>query len=372
MKLTAQAKLLPTDEQALALRDTLRIANEACNFVSGWAWENEVFGQWSLHRACYREVRERFGLSAQVTVRVIAKVADAYKLDRETRRTFKPTGSIAYDERILRWKLAQGVVSIWTVTGRQTIPFVCGDRQRGLLTTQQGETDLAFRDGCFYLFATCNVEAPEPEDTEDFLGVDLGIVNLATDSDGTRYSGGHVNGLRHRHRRLRKRLQQKRTKSARRLLKRRKRKEARFARDVNHCLSKRIVATAQDTRRGIALENLKHIRQRVTARKPQRATLHSWSFAQLGTFIQYKAERAAVPVVFVDPRNTSRTCPDCGHIAKANRKSQSVFSCVSCGFSSGLADHIAAVNIRNVARRGLVNGPHVSAPLAGPGTSCRL
>jgi IS605 OrfB family transposase len=361
VKLTTQVKLLPNDEQAHALRDTMARANAACNFVSAWAWEHDTFGQWSLHRACYREVRERFSLSAQVTVRVIAKVADAYKLDRETQRTFCPTGSIAYDERILRWKLVDGVVSLWTVSGRQTVPFVCGDRQRELLSTQQGETDLAFRDGTFYLFATCNVEEPEPEDVTDFLGVDLGIVNLAVDSDGERHSGATVNGLRHRHRRLRRRLQAKRTKSARRLLNKRKRREARFAADVNHCLSKRIVAKAQGTQRGLALEDLKGIRQRVTARRPQRATLHSWSFAQLGAFLSYKAARVGVPVVFVDPRNTSRTCCSCGFVDKRNRPSQGVFSCRSCGFS-GLPDHIAAVNIANVARRGLVNGPHVPSP----------
>jgi transposase len=91
--------------------------------------------------------------------------------------------------------------------------------------------------------------------------------------------------------------------------------------------------------------------------------LHSWSFSQLRQFVTYKAARAGVPVAFVDPRNTSRTCPRCGHIDKANRRSQSLFSCVSCGFS-GLADHIAAINIATVARRGLVNGPHAAGVVA--------
>lgn len=363
MKLTAQVKLVPTDEQSRALRETMARANAACDFVSSWAWDHRTFGQWSLHGTCYYPIRERFGLSAQVAVRAISKVADAYKLDHKSRRSFRPTGAIAYDERILRWKLREGVVSIWTVDGRQTVPFVCGERQRELLGTQQGETYLAFRDGAFYLLATCNVEEPDTEDVGDFLGVDLGIVNLAVDSDGQRYSGSHVNGLRHRHRRLRRKLQQKRTKSARRLLKKRKRRESRFASDVNHCLSKRIVANAQGTGRGIALEDLKGIRQRVTARRHQRATLHSWSFAQLGAFVSYKAARAGVLVVYVDPRNTSRTCPSCGLVDKRNRSSQGKFSCRSCGLS-GLPDHIAAINIATVARRGLVNGPNAAGSFA--------
>lgn len=170
MKLTAQAKLLPTAEQAQALRETLECANAACNYISAWAWEHQRFGQWALHRALYYDVRQRFGLSAQMTVRVLAKVADAYKLDRKTQRTFKATGSIAYDDRILRWLLGESAVSIWTTHGRLTIPYVCGPRQRELLAKRQGESDLALVDGTFYLFATCNVEEVEPIDMQGILG----------------------------------------------------------------------------------------------------------------------------------------------------------------------------------------------------------
>jgi IS605 OrfB family transposase len=134
--------------------------------------------------------------------------------------------------------------------------------------------------------------------------------------------------------------------------------EARFARDVNHTIGKRIVREAQRTKRGIALENLKHIRMRVRARKSQRTVLHSWSFFQLQACIAYKAALAGVPIALVDPRNTSRTCPACGRIDKANRPSQTTFRCVSCG-CAGHADTIAAGNIR-VLGRAAVMQPHVS------------
>jgi IS605 OrfB family transposase len=77
--------------------------------------------------------------------------------------------------------------------------------------------------------------------------------------------------------------------------------EARFARHVNHTISKRIVREAQRTRRGIALENLKHIRTRVRARKSQRTVLHSWSFFQLQACIAYKAARVGILIALVDP-----------------------------------------------------------------------
>lgn len=347
-------KLTPTPEQASALLATLKRANEAANAISKAAWEAQTFAQYHLHHLVYATARERFGLSAQVVVRLIAKVADAYKKDRKRERRFRKHGGIAYDDRILRYYSDR--VSIWMVGGRERISFVCDERARNLLVHRQGESDLVYRDGQWYLLATVNcAEAPERE-VDDWLGVDLGIVNIATDSDGTRHSGALINGVRRRHRRLRQRLQAKGTRSAKRLLKRRCRKERRFARHLNHCISKSIVATAQGTGRGIALEVLKGIRDRVTARKPQRAALHNWAFGQLRAFVEYKARRAGVPVVLIDPRNTSRTCPGCGHVAAANRKSQAHFSCVSCSLA-GNADHFAAINI---GRRAAVSQPHAA------------
>jgi IS605 OrfB family transposase len=355
MRLTAKVKLLPTPEQADALKHTLETANAACNYISGRAWEERTFRQYSLHKLVYYDVRERFGLSSQMAVRCISKVADAYKLDRKTKRTFREMGAIAYDSRILSWKARKQAVSIWTMDGRQTIPFACGDRQRELLQHQRGESDLALIDGAFYLLATCEVESPEQFEVEEALGVDLGIVNIATDSDGETYSGAQVNNLRRRHAKLRAKLQQKGTKSAKRLLKKRRRKERRFGQDVNHVISKSIVEKAEGTGRAIGLEDLSGIRDRTTVRKSQRRQHHSWSFHDLRQKIAYKAALVGVPVIPVDPKNTSRTCSVCGCVDKLNRRTQSTFSCIRCGFS-GHADTIAAVNIGRRAARLLATG----------------
>jgi len=357
MKLTAQVKLLPSQEQYDALKQTLETANAACNRISERAWETHTFGHFGLHKLTYYDLRAEFGLASNVVIRCTSKVADAYKLDKRSQRTFRPTGSIAFDNHILRWYVDKSFVSIWTVAGRMKIPYTCGERQRQLLQFQQGESDLALVEGKFYLLATCNIEEPEPIDIDGVLGVDLGIKNIAVDSDGEVFSGATVNGLRHRHRRLRAKLQSKGTKSAKRLLKSRSKKEQRFATNINHTIAKQLVAKAEGTKRAIALEELTGIRTRITARRPQRATQSSWAFAQLRSFIEYKATLAGIPVFAVDPRNTSRQCPACGCIDKRNRPNQNTFSCVSCGFA-GLADHIAAVNI---SRRVAVNLPNVVA-----------
>jgi len=359
MKLTAQIKLTPTTEQGQALRRTMNCVNEACAYVSGVAFTTKTYGQFALQKAVYLDVKSKFGLTAQAAVHAIKKVVDSYKKNKDTLHKFYSRGAITYDDRILSWKPDQSQISIWTLEGRQRISFVCGEKQRELLKNRQGESDLVEIDRNFYLLVTCNMEEPDPRKIGDYIGIDLGIVDIATTSDGKKMSGAKVKKLRKRHNQLRKKLQSKGTKSAHRLLKKRKRKESRFARDTNHCISKEIVAVAERTLRGIAIEDLKHIRARLRVEKPQRVMLSSWSFGQLRSFIEYKARGAGIPIVLVNPAYTSQSCPQCGNVSKRNRKTQSKFSCNVCEFS-GNADVIAAKNIRMAA----VNRPDAVSRVA--------
>lgn len=271
MKLTVAVKLQPTPAQGHTLLLTLECANDAANYLSRAAWQTQTFGQYALHKLAYADARAATGLTAQLVVRLIAKVADAYKLDHRRERRFRPHGSIAYDDRILHWYTDTGAVSIWTVEGRQHIPFVCGERQRALLAMRQGESDLVYRSGDWYLYTTVNYQEPAPDEPDDFLGVDVGIVNLATDSDGTTYTGAAIEQKRRIYAHRRRNLQHKGTRSATRKLKRLSGKQARYQKDTNHTISKRIVAHAQGTQRGIALENLTGIRTRTTVKRRQRA-----------------------------------------------------------------------------------------------------
>jgi IS605 OrfB family transposase len=181
------------------------------------------------------------------------------------------------------------------------------------------------------------------------LGCDLGTVNLLTDSEAEVYSGQMVEEKRRIYVHRRARLQKRGTRAARRKLRKLSGRQRRYQRDVNHGIAKRVVAKAQRLCCGIALEDLKGIRDRIKARHRQRARLHNWAFGQLRQFIVYKATRAGIPVVFVDPANTSRTCPVCGDVDKRNRRSQAEFQCRRCGHE-GPADVIAARNIRAWAR----------------------
>ena len=346
MKLTAQIRLDATSSQRAALKETMRRANAACDAISAEAWTSKVFAPYKLHERIYRRICEEFGLSSQVVVRCLGKVADAYKLDTETMRTFAPFGAIAYDARILSWNFHEQTVSIWTLEGRLTIPFTCcGEHHADLLCAQKGECDLVFRNGTFYLCATCDIPDEQVMQTDTALGVDLGIVNIATDSDGEVFSGAEIEQTRAWYAKRRATLQSVGTKSAKRRLKKLSGRQRRFQKNTNHRIAKTLVAKAKGTKRAIALEDLKGIRKRVTVRKSQRGRHSNWAFGHLRQCIEYKAQCVGAPIILLDPRNSSRTCSACGHCDKANRRNQAEFVCVSCQHTS-LADVNAAINLK--------------------------
>lgn len=311
----------------------------------------------ALHKLVYARLRADFGLSSQMAVRAVAKACGAYKRDKTVRPVFRPHGAIQYDQRILTWK-GREAVSILTLEGRTIVPVVYEGRWfKRAGTVVRGQADLIYRDGMWFVAVVIDVpEPPRGAKPDDWLGVDLGVVNIATDSDGAAHSGKGVRNVRRRNARLRAKLQATGTKSAKRLLRKRRRKESRFVRDVNHVVSKKLVGVAKDTGRGIKLEDLSGIRRRITVKKAQRADLHSWAFYQLRMFVAYKAAIAGVVVAFVDPRNTSRECYECGHIDKRNRPTRDDFRCTGCGHA-GPADHNAA---RNISRRAEVMQPNAA------------
>jgi IS605 OrfB family transposase len=353
VKIVVEVKLLPGAMQAPALGATLREVNDSACWVSSVAFARGVPREFELRKHTYAELKAR-GLGAQAAQHTIKKVCDAYTTLKANIRAgnlgpkgskrrikaeskpiaFRPDAAHPYDDRCLSWQYDAQTVSIWTTEGRlKNIRFVCSADALGTLREhRRGECDLVERDGSFYLIAVCEVpEAPVNEEPAGFTGVDLGIVNIATTSTGYRAAGRGLNRHRKRQLDLRKKLQAKGTKSAKRLLKKRSRKEARFAADHNHHIAKAIVSTAERTGHGIALEDLGGIRDRVRLRKDQRTTLHSWSFHQLASFVEYKAKRAGVPLVYVDPAYTSQQCSECGHIDRKNRVDQATFACRSCG-----------------------------------------
>ncbi len=385
MELTLQLKLLPTDDQATALRATMTRFNEACNWLAKQAFAQQCSNKLTLQRLYYHELRSRFGLPSQMAVRCLARVAGTYRRDKAICPTLRTDAAMPYDQRIMRFD-GLDHVSLLTLAGRVLVSFLLGPYQQQRFDAHEPrQCHLVVRgDGQWFLLVVVQVPDGTAIPPTDFLGVDLGVVSLATTSDGTTHSGAGVEACRTRYARRRQRLQRaahvaqmdgKRPKNIRRALKRTARREAGFRRDTNHRISKTLVAVAQGTTRGLALEDLQDIRGRTRFRKPQRARVSGWAFAQLRFFVEYKAQLSGVPVVLVDPKYTSQQCSVCGHIARANRRSQALFSCTQCRYTTN-ADVNAALNIRSKA---LVNAPIVAGRhhqqlwlLAGAGASDKL
>jgi IS605 OrfB family transposase len=355
VKLVVQIKLLPDAGQAPALLAYMRAFNAAATEAARVGFENRVFSQPSIHKLCYRALRDTFGVSSQTAVRAIGKAVECFARDKTQCPVFKPLGAVTYDQRTFSFK---GVdrVSLLTMGGRILVPYVAGDYFTGTLHALKGQADLVYRGGKFFLYCTADVPEPPAAEVSAFLGVDLGIANVLTDSEGERHTGADVERHRKRHLKARQSFQRRGTKSAKRRLKALAGKQSRYQKGENHRISKTVVAKALRLGVGIAVEDLNGVRTRTekTVRTRHRSRLSNWAFHHLRHCLTYKAKLAGVPLVAVDPRNTSRTCFACGHIDKASRKSQDRFSCTSCGHAAH-ADQNAA---RNIAARGAVNHPY--------------
>jgi putative transposase len=360
---------LDVDGHDAALAATQRAFNEAATWIARVCWDEGITNTNTAHHRVYGETRLTYGLGAQLAVCARAKAVEAIKAvkakKRDTCPTFGPRGSIRYDARAYRL-MSLDRVSLNTLEGRVVCRLVLGARQHALVVDpawEVGGADLVWRAGVYYLHITQSREAPDERAPDGgTLGVDLGIVNLATDSEGEHFTGKVIPLVRGRYHLRRQRLQKVNTKNAKRRLRQMRRRESCFQSDTNHCISKKLVQKAAVSCKAIALEDLSGIRERVTVRHEHRYERHSWAFFQLRQYISYKAAQAGVLVYLVDPRNTSRTCSVCGHCEKGNRKSQESFLCQRCGFAAN-ADFNAA---RNISRkeRAAVNRP-LAAPLAG-------
>jgi putative transposase len=340
------------------LRATQHAFNAAASWIASVCWEEHITNTNTAHHRVYGETRSRFELGAQLAVCARAKAVEAVKVTRAQEKQrkpeqkpitcpqFRPRGSIRYDARSFSLKSLDRV-SLLTLQGRITCRLLPGKRQHDMLVDpawEIGGADLVWRHGTYYLNVTQCKDMPPVRETSDTLGVDLGMVNLATDSDGNTFTGAKVHEVRMRYHKRRSELQRVGTRSAKRRLKKLSGRQKRFQKDVNHKISKALVHKAVQSRKALALEDLTGIRESMTVRRENRYERHSWAFYQLRMYIAYKAAWASVPVRFVDPRNTSRTCSQCGHCEKANRQNQSSFKCQQCGFCLN-ADYNAALNI---------------------------
>jgi len=374
MELSVVAKLDLSAQDKQRLERTLDVFAAACNAISQAAFTERCFNPLALHHLTYYDIRQRFNLLANYTVRARERVARAYNIHKAQKRplkllTFKPK-SLDLDARLFRLFLKDDEVWVSLAScdgGRVKCAIRAGQRYLPILRDSKPTSAVLkrHRDGELYLHIAVSVPVPEPSDPpQNVVGVDLGEIDLLVASNGVKISG--VESIERRKRfRARRRILQRKGTRARRARTRLSDKERRWARNYLHTVSRRFVDSLPPNSL-VVLEDLGGIRDRCKRRgAEQRAQFHTWAFRQLQFMIAYKARLAGHQVVFVRPAYTSRTCPRCGHVGSSNRLSTRLFRCQQCGFQHN-ANFVASINIASRA---------VQAGLVGaglPSTSLRL
>ncbi len=399
--ITAKLKLLTTPEQVQALRQTQLAYRDALNAVSLYAFEHGKTSRvTTLHRGMYAELRTHYHLPSQLACSVERQVAATYKglwtkllknaehrRQRITKKRFKgldqpphyssPTVQHTY-ERDYTMKCDQQV-SIGTLNGRISVPYQGYEKHIALIREGAtiGDAKLWYdrQKKQFYLLVSLTIKLLEPtcEQFSEVVGVDVGVRYLAVTSTSTGKASLH-SGKRTRHKanhsaRLRKRLQHKGTRGAKRRLRRIEQRERRFKQQANHQISKQIIK--EHPHALIGLEHLTDIRERTKRKKRKRTkngkgteqvsskarkanrVYSQWSFAELQALISYKAALAGSLAIKVDADYTSKACPMCGHTEDANRPNKGLrFVCQNpkCGYTL----HADLVGARNITMRTLV------------------
>lgn len=320
----------------------------------------------------YYEVRDRFGLSANLSQQAVRRVCANRKAAHTNRSKvveFDAT-SIQYDQRIFSFREADWTVSLTLLNSRERFVLDTGDYQREKLAGQAPKSAqlCRLRDGSYAIHIQIEIPTEPPAPTDKAIGVDLGRTDIAFTSRGKSWSGEQIRRVRDRYSRLRAALERKATKGTRstrrrcrQLLKRLSGREKRFQRQISHEISRDIVETAQGEGAMVVLEDLTGIRERTNKeprKKVERRRSNAWAFYQLREFIGYKANLALVPVLLHNPAYTSQMCHSCLHLGTRSGKR---FVCPNCGYK-GDADYNAAMNLE-------ILGLNVVQP-RGPWLSC--
>ncbi len=372
---TVACKLQVRKNISSEIDETLLAFAAACEWVNKNT-PKDLTSKTKMQKLVYNQVREQFGLSANLAIQALRRVGSNRKTARQKNRNvrkFSPT-SATYDARIFSFRESDWSISIKLLTNRVKIPLHIGNYQRGILKGQKPKsaTLVKRRNGDYYIHINLEHDAPEPIATKEVLGCDLGRVDICHTSEGDKWDGQNLKTKRNHYAWLRLILQKKAssgTRSSRRrcrqLLQRLSGKEKRFQQHVNHVISRRLVDQAAAKGQAIAIEDLTGIRERTNQKprsKTERRHSNSWSFFMLRQFLTYKCVLKGIPLILINPAYTSVSCHKCLHIG--NRRGKS-FRCVNPKCMNRCdADRNGAENIAALGR--FINSP------GGSGLACQL
>jgi IS605 OrfB family transposase len=345
MKLIQTAKLVIDCSESEFL-PTIKAFMDAFNYVCKVGFESKDTNGVSLHHKTYKECRKT--LPSQLSISARMKATETLKSVQEIIRKGKKASlpqskqtSIRYDVNSYSLWLNKQIVSISTIAGRKKFSLIIPEYFKKYMDWKYTSADLFVKDGKVFLHVVFEKEINDVPSNGKFVGIDRGINQLAVLSTNKFFSGSKIKTISRRYGKIRSMLQSK-GHSGKRHLRKIKSKEQRFRRDVNHCVTKKIVDSI-DSGSTIILENLKGVRN-AKARKEQRRELNKWNFFQFEQFLNYKAMAKGIRIEHTPARYTSQKCSRCGCVLKSNRKSQAIYICKHCSLSLN-ADLNASRNI---------------------------
>lgn len=380
---TIKLKLYLDNEQKQLLNTMSEQYRLACNYVSEWIFKNELCLNFkTVNSVLYQDLRDRFNLKSQMAQSVSKTVIAKYKTVKEQFKqnpyTYKDQkGKIKFIKRTLEWltkpiyfsrpqvdlvmnrdysfKNDFSLFSLNTLGKRIEVPFE--SKHFGEYINNEnfklGTGKIVSVKGKYYFHIPVTFKTNDFDKTKvnHVIGIDRGLRFLTTTYDEkgkcSFVNGKEIMNKRNHFAHLRKQLQSKGTKSARRALKRLNLRENRYMTNINHVISKTLVDKySSDTL--FVIEDLTGVsfeETNLSRSKKQKHNLRSWSFYQLEQFLIYKSNKIGSEVLKVDADYTSQRCPKCGTIHKENRHHDiHEYICKNCGYRSN-DDRIGAMNL---------------------------
>ncbi len=301
-----------------------------------------------LHNGSYKLIRERYPTFPSALIQCARDNAIEILKSNGTKEYSKKAdySSIRCDKRTFSINKERNQISISTIDGRKKFELKIPKYFQKYLIKKHNikSCQIGLNNNHIQCNLVVELDKPKPFKNKKVLGIDLGLKKMATLSNVTFLKPKELNKFKRKFAYLRKELQSKGTKSAKRKLKKLSGREQRFTKDYNHKISKEI---SELPFRYFVLEKLKNIRKgrkgKVFNRKRS-----NWSYFQFRQFLTYKTEEQGKEVILVEPQYTSQRCSKCGHIEKGNRIKGN-FKCKSCNYKSD-SDLNASRNISQLGK----------------------
>jgi len=357
MKLTQKFKLMRLNRAKRESLDATIKRFKEC--VNEWLRAIEDLGEYptrgNIHAFAYKRIREKFkDLHSNVVQEAMNRAIETYRAWlRNPEKGEKPIFKAEIVSfKAINVKIEGHFINVPLLNRKRVwLPMYVPPKLKHFLKYTHGRVQISHVKKEYYVFISAEVEEPEPYEPKGWIGIDIGInhIIVISDMDGkiNKFYDSAISWKRAVELKRADMQQAKDTetnKGAWRVLRGLSHKNQNKMSYINHRIAKELVKIAKHRRSGIAIENLKGLRRRKVGRR-HRKRLHKWAYHDLISKIEYKAKLNGVPLKFVNPRSTSRTCSRCGHIR--SRVNGRWFKCPKCGFQLD-RDLNAA---RNIARR---------------------